>query len=169
MLGGTAPNSGLPSWLGSEESASNAGDLGDEGQILGSGRAPAGGNSNPLQQSCWENPMNRGAWQDTTCGVARVGMTEHTHTSENYRMRLVLIDITSCPLGTDDLKRKQAERCGGRYRCPSSQPRVTVRLGLPWVQMQGGGGRNLCHTERCHLCIFTHMCSGGKQKVLSGF
>ena len=38
-----------------------------------------------------------------------------------------IVDITSCPLGTDDLKRKQAERRGGRYRCPSSQPTATVR------------------------------------------
>ena len=32
------------------------------GSITGSGRAPGGGNDNPLQYSCLENPMNRGAW-----------------------------------------------------------------------------------------------------------
>ena len=42
-----------------EESACNAGDL---GSILGSGRSPGEGNGNPLQCSCLENPMDRGAW-----------------------------------------------------------------------------------------------------------
>ena len=32
-----------------------AGDAGDTGSIPGSGRAPGGGNGNPLQYSCWEN------------------------------------------------------------------------------------------------------------------
>ena len=41
----------------------NAGDLRDAGSVPGSGRSPAGGNGNPLQYSCLENPMDRGAWQ----------------------------------------------------------------------------------------------------------
>ena len=40
----------------------NAGDIRDVGLIPGSGRAPGGGHSNPLQYSCLENPMDRGAW-----------------------------------------------------------------------------------------------------------
>ena len=40
-------------------SAYNAG---DPGSIPGSGRSPGEGNSNPLQYSCLENPMDRGAW-----------------------------------------------------------------------------------------------------------
>ena len=42
----------------------NAGDVRDVGSILipGSGRAPGGGHGNPLQYSCLENPMDRGAW-----------------------------------------------------------------------------------------------------------
>ena len=43
----------------SKESACNAG---DQGSIPGSGRSPGGGNDNPLQYSCLENPMDRGAW-----------------------------------------------------------------------------------------------------------
>ena len=53
-----------------KESACNAGDL---GSILGSGRSPGGGNGNPLQYACLENPMDRGAWQTTVHGVTRVG------------------------------------------------------------------------------------------------
>ena len=40
----------------------NARDTRDVGWIPGSGRSPGGGNSNPLQYSCLENPMDRGAW-----------------------------------------------------------------------------------------------------------
>ena len=40
----------------------NAGDIRDMGLIPGSGRFPAGGNGNPLQYSCLENPMDREAW-----------------------------------------------------------------------------------------------------------
>ena len=41
----------------------NAGDIKDAGSIPELGRAPAGGHGNPLQYSCLENPMDRGAWQ----------------------------------------------------------------------------------------------------------
>ena len=58
--------------VGSHGKASvyNAGDL---GSIPGSGRSPGEGNSNPLQDSCLENPMDRGVWRVTVHGVARVG------------------------------------------------------------------------------------------------
>ena len=41
----------------------NAGYAGDVGLIPGSGRSPEGGNGNPLQYSCLENPMDRGDWR----------------------------------------------------------------------------------------------------------
>ena len=41
------------------------------GSILGSERPPGGGNGNPLQYSCLENPMNRGAWWATVHRVAK--------------------------------------------------------------------------------------------------
>ena len=49
-------------------SAYNAGDL---GSIPGLGRSPGEGNGNPLQYSCLENPMDRGAWWATAHGVAK--------------------------------------------------------------------------------------------------
>ena len=45
--------------------------MGDQGLILGLGRSPGGGHGNPLQYSCLENPMDRGAWQATVHGVAK--------------------------------------------------------------------------------------------------
>ena len=44
---------------------------GDMGSIPGLGRSPGEGNGNPLQYSLLENPMDRGAWQATVCGVAK--------------------------------------------------------------------------------------------------
>ena len=46
-------------------------DLRDRGLIPGSGRSPGGGNGSPLQYSCLENPMDRGAWQAIVHGVAK--------------------------------------------------------------------------------------------------
>ena len=46
--------------------------VGDPGSIPRSGRSPGEGNGNPLQYSCLEDPMDRGAWRATVHGVARV-------------------------------------------------------------------------------------------------
>ena len=51
----------IPQWLSGKESACNAGAAGDMGLILGSGRSPGVENGNPLQYSCQENLMDRGA------------------------------------------------------------------------------------------------------------
>ena len=49
----------------------NAGDKRDTGTILVLGRYPGEGNGNPLQYSCLDNPMDRGAWQATVYSVAK--------------------------------------------------------------------------------------------------
>ena len=51
----------------------NAGDTGDAGWIPGSGRSPGIGSGSALQDSCLENPMNRGAWPVGSMGLQRVG------------------------------------------------------------------------------------------------
>ena len=56
----------------------NAGDIGDTGSILGSGRSLGGGHDNPLQYSCLKNRMDRGAWTATVHRVAESGMTKAT-------------------------------------------------------------------------------------------
>ena len=56
----------------------NAGDIRDVGLIPGSGRSPGGGHSNPLQNYCLGNPMDRGAWSAIVHRVTKSDMTEVT-------------------------------------------------------------------------------------------
>ena len=72
---------GLPRWLSSKEPTCNAG---DPGLIPDLGRSPGEGNSNPLQYSCLENPMDRGAWRSIAHGVTKSwtqlkGLSTHTY------------------------------------------------------------------------------------------
>ena len=55
------------------ESSVNAGDAEDLGLIPGLEKSPGGGNGNPLQYSCLDNPMDREAWQATIHGPQKVG------------------------------------------------------------------------------------------------
>ena len=57
--------------LGGSDSKASAYNVGDLGSIPGLGRSPGEGNGNPLQYSCLENPMYRGAWWTTVHGVAK--------------------------------------------------------------------------------------------------
>ena len=66
---------GFPGGSDGKEFTCNEGDL---GSIRGLGRSPGGGHGNPLQYSCLENPMDRGAWQAAVHGVAK----SQTHLSD---------------------------------------------------------------------------------------
>ena len=61
---------GLPCSSVGKEYPCNAG---EPGSIPESGGSPGGGNGSPLQYSCLENPIDRGAWRATVQGVGRVG------------------------------------------------------------------------------------------------
>ena len=54
--------------------AANSGDKRDAGVIPGTGRSPGGGQGNPLQYSCRENPMDRGDGWSTVRKVPKSGM-----------------------------------------------------------------------------------------------
>ena len=68
-----------------KESTCDAEDTGDSGSIPGLGRSPGGGYDRPLQYSCLENPMDRGAWQAAVYRVTKSQAwlkqrsTEHNH------------------------------------------------------------------------------------------
>ena len=59
---------GFPGVSDGKESTCNAGDLGLIPELE---RSPGEGNGNPLQYSCLENPMDRGAWQATVHGITK--------------------------------------------------------------------------------------------------
>ena len=65
------PFYGYVSFPGGSDGKASACNAGDLGSIPGSGRSPGEGNGNPLQYSCLENPMDRGAWWATVQRVAK--------------------------------------------------------------------------------------------------
>ena len=69
------PASGFSNGLAGKASAAYAE---DDGSIPGSGRSPGGGNGNPLQCSCLEKPMDRGAWH----GYSPLGHKESDTTEQ---------------------------------------------------------------------------------------
>ena len=82
----------------------NAGDIRDLGSIPGSGRSPGGGHSNPLQYSCLENPMDRGALWVTVHGVTQslmeclsmttcLGICHRQGSLNNRNYFLILLEI----------------------------------------------------------------------------
>ena len=60
-----------------------AGDIIDTGSIPGLGKSPGGGHGNPLQYSCLDNPMDRGAW--SPWGHKESDMTEWLSTSTHLK------------------------------------------------------------------------------------
>ena len=62
---------GLPSGISGKELASQCKRLKSVGSIFDLGRSHRGGHGNPLQYSCWENPMDKGAWQATVHKVSK--------------------------------------------------------------------------------------------------
>ena len=67
----------------------NEGDIRHMGSILESGRSPGGGHGNPLQDSCLENLMDRGAWKATVYRVAESGTTEVTWHTQTHTCKCI--------------------------------------------------------------------------------
>ena len=70
-----------------------AGDSRDTGSIPGLGRSPGVGNGTPLQYSCLENSMDRGAWQATVHGAEKSDMTEQltTQATKTWRFATIIV------------------------------------------------------------------------------
>ena len=69
---------GFPGGISGKEPARQWGDTRDVSPIPGSGRSTGGRHGNPLQDSCLENPTDRGAWRATVHGVKESDITEAT-------------------------------------------------------------------------------------------
>ena len=68
----------------------NAGDIRDAGSVPGSGGSPGGGHGDPLQYSCLENPMDRGAWQATDHRAAESDTTRDLAHTRRFSLSSVL-------------------------------------------------------------------------------
>ena len=71
----------------------NAGSSSGTGSILGLGRSPGGGNDNPLQYSCLENPTDRGAWWATVHGVAKSWTRLSMHSMREQLVKLYIMQF----------------------------------------------------------------------------
>ena len=67
----TYPMRGFPGGLIVKNQPANVGVTGNAGSIPGFRRSPEGGNGNPLQCSCLEDPMDRGTWWPTVHSIAK--------------------------------------------------------------------------------------------------
>ena len=78
--------------------STNVGDGRDAGSIPGLGRPPGEGHGNPLQYSCLENSMDRGAWWATVLGVAQswTPLSTHAHTKNKPKGRGVRSRLPRC-------------------------------------------------------------------------
>ena len=92
------PTMGFPRGSDGKESVCNAG---NPGLIPGSGRSPGGGNGNPLQDSCLEKSLDRGAWKATAHGVTKSGTQPRSESTEAM---------------FSPSKKKQV--CSGQVMCP---------------------------------------------------
>ena len=87
----------VKSFPGGSDGKASAYSAGDPGSIPGLGRSPGEGNGNPLQCSCLENPMDRGAWQVTVHRAAKeLDMTEQLSLSSKENI-WVLLKKTETP------------------------------------------------------------------------
>ena len=78
---------GFPGTTSGKEPAANAGDIRDMVLIPGSGGPPGGGNGNPLQYYCLENPMDGGVWLATVHGITESDMTQATYHACLYNFK----------------------------------------------------------------------------------
>ena len=69
-----------------------SGDVRDVGSISELGRSPGGGHGNPLQYSCLENPMDRGAWWATVHGVTK-SQTQLKLLSTHTRIHIIQSNV----------------------------------------------------------------------------
>ena len=91
---------GFPRWLSSRESTCNAGATGNMGSIPGLGRHPGWEHANPLQYSCPENPMDRGAWRGQDMDVNVVHRV-----TESWKCGCKLLRVYNLPDGNGYFQR----------------------------------------------------------------
>ena len=99
------PYWGFPGGASGKEPVCQCRCVRDVSSIPGLGRCPGGGHGNPLQYSCLENPMERGAWQATVHRFAKSRtrlkpLSTHTQAHPHFREKLRPREVKSLPTFT---------------------------------------------------------------------
>ena len=105
----------FPGGSDSKESACNAGDL---------GLIPQEGNGNPLQYSCLENPVDRGAWQTTVHGVsdwATFSFTLESPKCSDFEVMINVLNKADCPKVKCQKRRRSIKKTGSTWDYDTSQ------------------------------------------------
>ena len=97
---------GLSSLVGGKEPTCQSGDTRDAGSIPGSGTSPGDRNGNPLQYSCLENSMDRGAWRATVHGVTK-SQTQLSCLLFCYLHHSYLVQVSQQVLGLEEWGKKK--------------------------------------------------------------
>ena len=94
----------LPRWVSVVKNPpADAGDMADAGLTPGLGKTSGGGNCNPLQYSCLENSMDRGAWKATVHGATKEWDTTEWLTNSNLRVERSQTSLSGGITLKDDL------------------------------------------------------------------
>ena len=101
----------------------NAGDIRDAGSTTGSGRCPGGGHSHPLQYSCLENPLDKGAWR---------AIVHRTAKSWTLLKQLSTQSSATLGMGLRGGERAEGQR-GALCRSLSAQPKGKVTQPTLWT------------------------------------
>ena len=140
---------GFPRWRSGKEPARQCA----RRESLG-GKTPGGGCGSPLQCSCLESPMDRGAWQPTVPGVAEPGTTQHTHSAWLPRAQEAA--------GSPGLRPARlflswhcVARCGHSGRCGWTVLRLAARGCRGWGAGVGcpAAGRSLLSAPQGPPCV----------------
>ena len=136
----------LPVGLAGKKSASNVGDTGDVGRILGLGRCPEGGNDNSLQFQyfCLENLMDRGAWPAIVHGVTKKAQ-EALQGQSQQKGHLGNLAFSSPPLYPGDTQLLSS--CGKSSGGPAAW-QLCTRSGQirQWRDREARGRQGACAT-----------------------
>ena len=137
--GKTEELKGFPSGSDGRVSVSNAG---DPDSIPGLGRSPGEGNGSPLQYSCRENPMDRGAWWATVHGVAesltRLSNFTFTFKELKWASQVALV-VKNLPSNAGDIKDSGLSPESGRsLEEGMATHRSILAWRIPWTEEPGG-------------------------------
>jgi len=101
-------------WVAISFLPANVGDVRDAGSIPGLGRSPGGRHGKPLQYSCLENPMDRGAWWASVHGIAKSQTQPKQLACSSVQFSRSVMSDSLLPHGLQH----------ARPPCPSPTPRV---------------------------------------------